>query len=73
MSECEPDFDEDPRQQQTGQGYPEEQPAGASPKEGTDSGPEAGTGGAEERSPDTHAGQDDAPSDATGNPGAAGG
>jgi len=73
MSEREPDIEDDPRKQETGQGYPEEQPSGASPKEGTESGPEAGTGGAEERSPDTHAGQDDDPSGATGNPGAAGG
>ena len=64
---------DDPRKQGTGQGYPESNPAGSTPKEGTDQGPESGTGGAEERSPDTHAGQDDDPGAATGNPNAAGG
>ena len=71
MSEREPDLDDDPRQQQTGQGYQEEQPGGAS--EGSGEGPDSGTGGAEESSPDTHAGQDSSPGSATGNPGAAGG
>ena len=73
MTEREPDHDEDPRRQGTGQGYPETNPADATPAEGTERGPEAGTGGADERAPDTHADQDDEPSDATGNPGAAGG
>ena len=63
------DIDEDPRKQESGQGYPEENPAGG----GGAGGPDSGTGGAEQQSPDTHAGQDDEPSDATGNPGAAGG
>jgi hypothetical protein len=71
MSEREPDIDDDPRRQGTGQGYPESNPEGATPAEGTDSGPEAGTGDTE--APDTSAGQDESPSDATGNPGAAGG
>jgi hypothetical protein len=66
----ESDQTDDPRKGgSTGQGYPEDNPAG----DGTGDGPESGTGGADERSPDTHAGQDDSPSDATGNPGAAGG
>ncbi|HWT93365.1 MAG TPA: hypothetical protein VN238_10235 [Solirubrobacteraceae bacterium] len=73
----EPDIDDDPRQQGTGQGYPESNPAGQTPKEGTDEGPEAGTGGGREQggkdAPDTSAGQDSSPSKATGNPGAAGG
>jgi hypothetical protein len=73
MSEREPDLDEDPRQQGTGQGYPESNPASGSSAEGTEGGPEAGTGGADDQAPDTHSKQDDSPSDATGNPGAAGG
>jgi hypothetical protein len=73
MSEREPDMDDDPRQQQTGQGYQEEQPGDATPNAGSDAGPDSGTGGAEEASPDTHAGQDSSPGSATGNPGAAGG
>jgi hypothetical protein len=72
MDEREPDIEDDPRDQQSGQGYQEEQPADASP-ENDDSGPDSGTGGAEERSPDTSAGQDESPSGATGNPDAAGG
>lgn len=74
MSERESETSDDPRKQQGGgQGYQEEQPAGASPKEGSGDGPDSGTGGAEEKSVDTHAGQDSSPSSATGNPGAAGG
>ena len=71
MSEREPDIQDDPRQQGTGEGYPESNPADQTPVEGTDQGPEAGT--KDEESADTHAGQDDSPSGATGNPGAAGG
>ena len=70
--EREPDLSEDPRRQQTGQGYPEEQPAGASPAEGTERGPEAGSGGPDS-APDTEGGQDEGPAGATGNPDAAGG
>ena len=74
MSEREPDISDDPRRQGTAQGYPESNPAEATPQEGTRKGPEAGAGGgAEEQAPDTDAGGDDAPSGATGNPGAAGG
>lgn len=73
MSEREPDITDDPRQQGTGQGYPEENPEGQTPTEGTDSGPEAGAGGAQDQGPDSHAGQDEGPEKATGNPGAAGG
>ena len=69
MTERSPDIEEDPRKQGTGQGYPEENPAG----DDTPDGPDSGTGGADDRAPDSHAGQDDSPSDATGNPGAAGG
>ena len=70
MEERESDHSEDPRKQgSTGQGYPEENPAG----DGGAGGPDSGTGGADENAPDTHTGQDDEPSDATGNPNAAGG
>jgi hypothetical protein len=72
MDEREPDIRDDPRGQDTGQGYPEEQEAGASPVEGTERGPEAGACGPE-RAPDTEGGQDESPGGATGNPGAAGG
>lgn len=76
MNEREPDITDDPRQQGTGQGYPETNPAGSTPVEGTDRGPEADAGASpqEERAPDTDGGgSDDSPSGATGNPGAAGG
>ena len=53
MEERESDHTDDPRQQGTGQGYPEENPAG----DGTKDGPEAGTGGADDRAPDTHSGE----------------
>lgn len=67
MEEREPDLTEDPRQQQEGQGgYPEENPAGGSGGAGRDEVDDSGA-------PDTEGGQDDKPSDATGNPGAAGG
>lgn len=69
----EPDHTGDPRGEDTGQGYPETGPDGASPGEGTRSGPEAGTGGgAEDDAPDTSSpGESDA-QQATGNPDAAG-
>lgn len=70
MSEREPDQTEDPRRQGTGEGYPEENPQEQTPVEGTRQGPEADT--EDEGSADTHAGQDDDPGAATGNPGAAG-
>ena len=71
MSEREPDLNDDPRQQGTGQGYPESNPADQTPREG---GPDSGTGGgSEEQAPDTDSGADDEPSGATGNPDAAGG
>jgi hypothetical protein len=70
MNEREPDQSEDPRRQGTGEGYPEENPQGQTPVEGTEQGPEAGT--ENEASADTHADQDEAPGGATGNPGAAG-
>ena len=71
----EPNVREDPRKQGTGEGYPESNPEGETPVEGTDQGPEAET----EREPEieghpssTIAGQDSPPSKATGNPHAAG-
>jgi hypothetical protein len=63
----EPDQADDPRQQGTGQGYPESNPEGTTPGEGTESGPEAGAGGASDASD-----RDGDPGQATGNPGAAG-
>ncbi len=67
-----PDITEDPRQQGTGQGYPESNPESATPAEGTDRGPEAGAKHSGE--PDAPASKaDEKPSGATGNPGAAGG
>ena len=62
---------EDPRRQGTGEGYPESEPEEQTPVEGTDRGPEADTG--KQPSPPSGADQDDSPSGATGNPGAAGG
>ena len=69
--EREPDQTDDPRQQGTGQGYPESNPAGQTPREGTADGPEAGN--SQPPSPDTKGGQDEDASGATGNPNAAGG
>ena len=67
MEEREPDIREDPRKQEEGDGgYPETDPAGSGGGEDR-----SGSGG--ESAPDTDAGQDDRPSDATGNPDAAGG
>ncbi len=74
MSERAPDITEDPRGQGTGQGYPESNPEGATPKEGTEpgQGPEGEAKGSPP--PDAPASQaDERPSGATGNPGAAGG
>ena len=69
-----PDIFTDPREQSTGQGYPESNPAGATPAEGTE--PGQGPEGQSKGSPPPDApasGADEAPSNATGNPGAAGG
>jgi hypothetical protein len=66
----EPDHTEDPRKQQTGEGYPEVQPEGASPVEGTEQGPEAGTGGSDAPQSDDPAERDTEAT--TGNPNAAG-
>lgn len=75
MSEREPDVGTDPREQGTGQGYPESNPEEATPVEGTRRGPAAGGDDAPDDAPapDTHAGQDRDPGAATGNPDAAGG
>lgn len=69
--EREPNIREDPRKQGTGEGYPESNPEGQTPVEGTDQGPEAGT--EEPRAPRTDGGVDSPPSKATGNDHAAGG
>ena len=77
-SEREPDVGEDPRQQGTAEGYPESNPEGETPVEGTEQGPEAKEQGhdaqpeVEGHPSSTIAGQDSPPSKATGNPGAAG-
>jgi hypothetical protein len=73
MSETdrEPNVTEDPRKQGTGEGYPESNPEGQTPVEGTEQGPEAGTD-VEGHPSSTVAGQDSPPSKATGNPNAAG-
>ena len=73
MQEREPDQTTDPREQGTGQGYPETNPASSTPDEGTQRGPEADTGDGGDQAADTHAGEDEKPSGATGNPNAAGG
>jgi hypothetical protein len=71
----EPNVREDPRKQGTGEGYPESNPEGDTPVEGTKQGPEAGTQQEPEmegQPSSTIAGQDSPPSTATGNPHAAG-
>jgi hypothetical protein len=70
--EREPDTADDPRRQGTGEGYPESEPQEQTPVEGTEQGPEAGEDPGQSSVP-SGADQDDAPSGATGNPGAAGG
>ena len=71
--EREPGIRDDPRKQGTGEGYPESNPEGQTPVEGTDQGPEAGTTTEyDEPSVDGH-GKDSPPSKATGNEHAAGG
>jgi hypothetical protein len=67
-----PDHSDDPREQGVGQGLPETNPAGATPADGTERGPEADRGD-KPPAPDTDAPEDGAPSKATGNPRAAGG
>jgi hypothetical protein len=67
--ETEPDMSEDPRGTDVAEsGYPEEQPPGADPTQGTRKREEHG-----DDAPGTGSSQDSAPSAATGNPGAAGG
>jgi hypothetical protein len=62
----EPDFSEDPRDRDTGAGYPEEQPGGANP------GVERGEPKGDDDAPDTAGDQDGDAGQATGNPDAAG-
>ena len=68
--EREPDITQDPRDISTGQGYPEQQPEGASPVEGRDRGPESDVG--RPSAPETSSPEEGNPGQATGNPGAAG-
>ena len=67
--ERQPDIADDPPRS-TGQGYPEEEPAGASPIEGHERGPEADVG--TPSAPETSAREEGDAGQATGNPGAAG-
>jgi hypothetical protein len=72
-SDQEADHTEDPRGRDTGAGYPEEQPGGAQPGVERDESEERrGASGGGGDSPDTDAGRDGDPQQATGNPGAAG-
>lgn len=68
--EREADHTEDPRRQGTGQGYPESNPAEATPEEGTDSG--AGDEAGESEAPGREESEEGEPGQATGNPDAAG-
>jgi hypothetical protein len=61
---------EDPRDQGTGQGYPESNQEEATPREGTEEGPAAGTD--ESPAPDTTSDDEGDAQQATGNPDAAG-
>jgi hypothetical protein len=73
-TEREPDTTEDPRRQGTGQGYPESNPEETTPREGTESGPGAGTGGEGDGdvAPSTSTGEEADREASTGNPDAAG-
>jgi hypothetical protein len=66
-----PEHDDDPRGQDTGQGYPETNPAGSTPgADGTAEGPESGDGGAD--APSQSREEDSGRDTSTGNPDAAG-
>jgi hypothetical protein len=69
----EPEIREDPRKQGTAEGYPETNPEGETPVEGTDQGPEADAGHPVHAPSVDGDGQDSPPSKATGNEHAAGG
>jgi hypothetical protein len=78
MSEHQPDPTEDANQQESGQGDTKDHPTGGlspAPTTPTDEkrNPEAGTGSADKRSPDSPAEQDEPPSTGPDAPGAAGG
>ena len=62
-----PDHDDDPRQADTGSGYPEEQAGGANPGE-----ERSNRESPEPSAPEQDPGGDSDPGTATGNPGAAG-
>jgi hypothetical protein len=66
------DHRDDPRRQGTGQGYPESAPEEATPREGTESGPEADEDGGGAEAPGTTSPSDGDAGQATGNPDAAG-
>lgn len=68
----EPDHTEDPRGEDTGQGYPETQQGGASPGGRTASGPDQGTGGAGADAPQVANEDETDRAASTGNPDAAG-
>ena len=68
----EPNIGDDPRRQGTAEGYPESNPEGETPVEGTEQGPEAGTSNVDGHPSTTLHESDSPPSKATGNPGAAG-
>ena len=68
--ERQPDITDDPRDVSTGQGYPEQQPGGASPAEGRERGPEADV--ERPRAPETRSADEGDPGQATGNPAASG-
>jgi len=69
-NERKPDVAEDPRDASTGQGYPEENPEGASPTDGSESGPESDVDSPS--APSTSTAEEGDAGHATGNPGAAG-
>jgi hypothetical protein len=78
MSEQQPDPTEDAGQQQSGQGDTKDHPTGGlspAPSTPTDEKqePEAGTGSADKRSPESSAEQDEPPGTGTDAPGATGG
>lgn len=72
MEERKPDHSHDPRDVDTGAGYPEEEPEGAGEATQRESPPEREKGGGGADAPSVTSPDEGDPEQATGNPGAAG-
>jgi len=72
MDERQPDHSDDPRDADTGAGYPEEEPGGAGEATQRETPPEREKGSAGSDAPSTSSEHEGDPEQATGNPDAAG-